>query len=561
LIPEDEAQQRISNLNRHLEENKNPAKCPRESTSRKHPAPWLPDNFTSCYIFLSRIAGCSRPSWVQKHSAARLNRPRSKMSSTGPKLRNWLSRHRYSMRVQYGGAALAVWVALSLWTFSPLLHRHPVSLFLAAVLFTARFLGFGPAIFCALLSAGCLDFFVFPPIFSFAIQGRADVEGLLVFLFISVFAGSMARQKTLAESRAEYTTREMAAIVEYSSDAIYSTTLEGTITSWNRAAENLYGLSVEEAVGTSVLPLVPPDRHDEIERNRRILSAGGHIGPYQTERIRKDGTRWPVLLSISPLLDRRGQIVGASSIARDISAEKQSQEAIRRNEKLATAGRLAASIAHEINNPLEAVINLLYLARNDSENAAQYLTMAEEEIGRVARLAQQTLGFVRDTNAESPVDAAVIMDEILQLYSRKLEQRQIRVTRRYRSAARLQGYAGELRQLFANLVVNASDAMFENGVLQIRVAEGRDWSDAREGVRITVADNGIGIKPESLPRIFEPFFTSKKDTGTGLGLWVSSGIVRKHGGSIRVRSRSEGEATGTVFSVFLPYQYEVSQVA
>lgn len=478
--------------------------------------------------------------------------------------KNWIARHRSSALVQYGGAVLAVWVALSLWTFSALLHRHPLYLFLAAVLFTARFLGFGPAIFSSFLSAACLDFFIFPPFLSFGLTEGADLERLGVFLAISVFAGSMARQRTLAESRADRTTREMAAVVEYSCDAIYSTSPDGIITSWNRAAENLFGYSTEEAVGTRVARLAPPERYGEVERNLRILNAGGHVDAYQTERIRKDGTRWPVLLSVSPLRNARGQIVGASAIARDISAEKQSEEAVRRSEKLATAGRLAASIAHEINNPLEAVINLLYLARNDSKNAAQYLTMAEEEVGRVARLAQQTLGFIRDTDSPGSVDAAAIMDEILQLYSGKLEGRQIRVTRRYRNVDQISGYAGELRQLFANLVVNAIDAMANQGStnqgsLEVRVAPGRDWSDGREGIRITVADNGSGIPRENLGRIFEPFYTTKKDTGTGLGLWVSNGIVRKHGGSIRVRSRVDGSASGTVFSIFLPYPGEGSQ--
>ncbi len=281
--------------------------------------------------------------------------------------------------------------------------------------------------------------------------------------------------------------------------------------------------------------------------------------------MRKDGTRCPVLLSVSPLRNSRGKIVGASAIARDMSAEKQSEEAIRRSEKLATAGRFAASIAHEINNPLEAVINLLYLARHDSSHAVEYLTQAEQEVGRVARLAQQTLGFVRDASSPASMDPAAIMDEILHLYSRKLECRHIRVTRRYRDHSQISGYSGELRQLLANLLVNAVEAMADGGSLQVRVATGRDWSDGRMGVRITVADNGSGIPRENLRQIFEPFYTTKKDTGTGLGLWVSHGIVKKHGGSIRVRSRTEerkpGRSTGTLFSIFIPERQEISRVA
>jgi PAS domain S-box-containing protein len=349
--------------------------------------------------------------------------------------------------------------------------------------------------------------------------------------------------------------------VACSTDAIYGSNPDGRITTWNRAAEQLYGYTAEEAVGMAVQNLAPPELHGEVERNCEVLRIGGHVDAYQTERLRKNGTQCPVLLSISPLLNAKGEIVGASATARDISAEKVSQEAVRRSEKLASAGRLAASIAHEINNPLEAVINLLYLARNDSANAPQYLTMAEEEVGRVARLAQQTLGFVRESGSLASVNSAAIMDEVLQLYSRKLEMRKIRVTRRYRDANPVLGYGGELRQLFANLVVNAADAMAKDGNLQVRVASGRNWHSGREGIRITVADNGSGIPAENLARIFEPFYTTKKDAGTGLGLWVSSGIVRKHGGQIRVRSRATGVTHGTVFSIFLPYQEQISRVA
>ena len=234
---------------------------------------------------------------------------------------------------------------------------------------------------------------------------------------------------------------------------------------------------------------------------------------------------------------------------------------MRRSEKLATAGRLAASVAHEINNPLEAVINLLYLARHDATNAEQYLIMAEQEIGRIAHLAQQTLGFVRDNSTPASMDPAAIVDEMLELYSRKLQSKKIQVLRRYRNRTEISGYSGELRQLLANLLVNAVDAMSEGGSLQIRVVPTRDWRNGKAGIRITVADNGSGIPRENQGRIFEPFYTTKKDTGTGLGLWVSRGIVQKHGGTIRVRSRVSGPKTGTVFVIFLPHRQEAARVA
>jgi len=468
-----------------------------------------------------------------------------------------IERYRGSKVVHYGGAVLGVWLALSLWTLFPFFQRSPITPFLAIVLLTARFLGFGPSLLASLLSAACLDFFVFVPRFSVALS-NADWERLAAFLAISIFAGSMARQKTLAELRAEQRTREMAAIVEYSDDAIFSSTSQGVILTWNRGAERLFGYTVQEAVGLSIYQLGGPERRAEVERNLRLLSRGEHVEQYQTERIRKDGTLVPILLTASPLRDATGDIVGASTIARDLSTQKQSEEAVRRSEKLATAGRFAATIAHEISNPLEAVVNLLYLARHDPGNAEQYLTMAEEEIGRIARLAQQTLGFVRDSGSPGRLNPTTILDEMLQLYSRKLRDKKIRVTRRYRDSTQISGYSGELRQLLANLLVNAVDAMAEGGVLQVRAAAGRHPRDGRAGFRIVVADNGCGIPPAAQARIFEPFFTTKKETGTGLGLWVSRGIVEKHGGSIRVRSRASGPKTGTVFSIFLPNLQEQS---
>lgn len=482
------------------------------------------------------------------------------MSGTETILKSWIARQRNTVWVRYAGAAMAVWVALSLWTFSPVLHRHLFSLLLAAVLFTARFIGFGPAVFCALISTAGLDFFGVSPSFGFAIRSADDLEELAAFLSISVFALSMARQRKLAESRADRSTREMAAIVEYSCDAIYSCRTDGVITNWNRAAEHLYGYTAEEAVGSPIARLAPPERRDEVERNLALLNQGGHVSPYRTERLRKDGSRCPVLLSISPLRNVRGELIGRSLIARDISAEKQSEEAIRRSEKLATAGRLAASIAHEINNPLEAVLNLLYLARHDPNQSVKYLTMAEHEVVRVAQIAQQTLGFVRDANTPSLVDPAAIMDEILQLYSRKLDRRQIRVSRRYRNQLHIEGYSGELRQLLANLVVNAIDAMENKGYLHVRVTTCRECAGGRDGVRITIADDGGGIKRNDLQHIFEPFYTTKKETGTGLGLWVSRGIVEKHRGWIRVRSRTLGQHTGTVFVIFLPLSLDPGQL-
>lgn len=460
-------------------------------------------------------------------------------------LRDWHPCFRYF-------AALAVTaIALWAWYLWPVVHQDPFTVFLAAVIVSARVFGFGPAVLSTVASVAALDYLTFTPRFSFALSPN-DVERLLIFVLVSVLTAGLARQRSHAETRADEARGRMAAIVESSSDAIFSATPDGTITSWNRGAEQLYGYSAEEAIGQHVSLVAPADKADEVHRNTELLNRGENIESFRTERLRKDGTRLVVLLSVSPLYNRQGAIIGHSAIARDITAQTRAEEALRRNEKLATAGRLAAVVAHEINNPLEAITNLLYLARRDPSHQAEYLDQAESEVERVAEFAHQTLGFVRENSSPARVDVAEILDQVLQLYLRRLQAKDIRIDKQYKSGASLRGYSGELRQLFSNLIINAADAIRANGRLVVRVRPSRDWSNlSRLGVRITVADDGAGIDRDSIAHIFEPFFTTKQELGTGLGLWFSQGIAQKHGGAIRFRSRTTTSPSGTVFSVFL----------
>jgi PAS domain S-box-containing protein len=463
---------------------------------------------------------------------------------------------RLSWPVRYGGALLAVAAAAGIWAVSPMMHHDPFAIFVLGVVFAARFLGFGPAVFTTALSVFAIDYFALEPHFSLTVQS-ADVARLVVFVIISLLAASLARQRSRAEVRADQTLEQMGAIVESSEDAIYSTTREGIITSWNHGAEELYGHPAEEVLGESVQITEPPERIHETRSHLEMLARGESIESYQTERRRKDGSLVRVLLSISPLRNRKGQVIGASAIARDITAQLRAEEALRRSEKLATAGRLTAAIAHEINNPLEAITNLLYLARRDPARADQHLEMAEGEVLRIADIAQQTLGFVRDVSDARPLNVSSTLEDVLQLYAVKLTSKKIQTMKEFDAPCEVRGFAGELRQLFANLIVNAVDAMAEGGQLRLRVACAREWAGSRRpGVRVVFADNGGGIPREDLARVFEPFYTTKGD-GTGLGLWLSEGIVRKHGGQIRVRSCTGPRRSGTVFSVFLPSAGEV----
>jgi signal transduction histidine kinase len=284
-----------------------------------------------------------------------------------------------------------------------------------------------------------------------------------------------------------------------------------------------------------------------------MLARGESVESYLTHRRRKDGSCVNIMLSVSPLRDRKGSVIGASAIASDITSQLRAEDALRRSEKLATAGRLTAAIAHEINNPLEAITNLLYLARRDPARADQHLEMAEREVQRIADIAQQTLGYVRDFSEARPVKVSLTLDEVLQLYTVKLNSKKIQTKKEFDGDCEVLGFDGELRQLFSNLIVNATDAMQEGGCLRLRVGAAREWSgNHRPGVRVIFADNGSGILPEVRARVFEPFYTTKKDSGNGLGLWLSEGIVHKHGGQIRVRSSTHPARRGTVFSIFLP---------
>src|SRR4051812_2517837 len=458
-------------------------------------------------------------------------------------LRHWI--------VRYSAALIATALALTIWSLWPVMHEDPFAIFIAAVIVVARSFGFGPALLCTLASATSLAYFVFPP--AGLNMTTNDLERLTVFGMVSILTAGLARQRSQAETRAIDTRQMMAAIVESSHDAILSVSAGGIVTSWNRGAEMLYGYTADEAIGRHVSLISPPERVQEVGQNAARLLRGEHIESYQTERMRKDGTRVNVMLSISPLRKNNGTIVGSSAIARDITSQKRAEEALRRNEKLATAGRLAATIAHEINNPLEAVTNLLYLAQQSPDQAASYLKLAEKEVQRVAAIAQQTLGFVREHASATPLNVAETLDQALHLYARKLEQKHIQVAKRYGTNVDVSGFPGELRQLFSNLTGNAIDAMKDGGTLTVRVARRRDWSNVnKSGVRITVADNGSGISRNDMQHLFEPFFTTKKDLGTGLGLWLAHGIVQKHGGRLRVRSCVVSGVSGTTFSVFLP---------
>ena len=237
----------------------------------------------------------------------------------------------------------------------------------------------------------------------------------------------------------------------------------------------------------------------------------------------------------------------------DLTLQKRSEEILRRSEKLAVAGRLAASIAHEINNPLEAITNCIFLIGQSKipDDARSYLDMARNELDRVSQITMQTLRFYRQSTRASKTDVHDLIATVLALLEQRMIRHGVHVERRFRDTPTILIRDGEIRQVIANLLGNALDALAEDGRLLVRTACAHDWRTGRDGIRITVADNGTGMDQDTQSRIFEAFFSTKGITGTGLGLWVSREIMDKHDGHFRVRSRL---GRGTVFTMFLPYE-------
>ena len=337
----------------------------------------------------------------------------------------------------------------------------------------------------------------------------------------------------------------------------------------NRIFADITGIQLSRHLGRTLPEVLSPSTAAQLEKT--IQGVFEHDAPMRDLEItgtnEATGRPWTWIISAYPIHTSSDQVRWVGLIVMDASDRKRGEEALRKTEKLAATGRLAASIAHEINNPLEAITNLLYLLSNHAdlaEPALGYVVMAEHEVRRISEITQQTLRFYRQSTLPARANLSELLDSVLSLHQGRLRNLGIAVERKYDSTIDIFCFAGELRQVFANLVGNAIDAMSAGGRLVVRARRSRDWGNPeRLGVRFQVADTGSGMKPGVREHIFEPFFTTKEVTGTGLGLWVSSEIVAKHKGTIRVRSRSEspGGQTGTIFELFFPDEMELVPAA
>jgi signal transduction histidine kinase len=290
---------------------------------------------------------------------------------------------------------------------------------------------------------------------------------------------------------------------------------------------------------------------------QNALRTGNFRSEFRTLPSEDSPSRW--ILSVGRTVTAEGEQPYLVGNKLDITQQKRSAEALMRTEKLAISGRLAASIAHEINNPLEAVTNLLYLLLRTplNEEQMQYATTLQAELERVSEIVTHTLRFHRQNTLPAPIHVSDLVASILTLYQGRLHNFEVDVEQRLRATRTVVGLGGDLRQVLANLIANAIDAMQGNvrtRKLYLRSCNATHPETHVEGVRITVADCGTGIDAKSVSRIYDAFFTTKPETGTGLGLWVSMEIVNRHGGSLRVRSSPTSTHQGTVFQLFLPVQ-------
>ena len=351
--------------------------------------------------------------------------------------------------------------------------------------------------------------------------------------------------------RMERELRERVDLLDLASEAIVVRDMNGIVRFWNTGAADLYGWTSEEAIGQKLHELLQTKFPVPVREIEGTIAHGKRWEGNLTQTT-KDGRE--IVVACRKILQRDGRKGRAVlEICRDITSQLQSEEALRKSEKLAAMGKMAGIVAHEINNPLESILNLFYLVQNHpslDHDARRYAEMAEQELLRVAHITKQTLGFYRESAKAIPVSMESLLDDLLEFQAHQLQRNRVTIERQYRSSQPVQGFPVELKQVFLNLIGNAIEAMPEGG--RLRVSVRNSTFGRRSGVRVFISDTGSGIKPEDAKRVFEPFFSTKSTKGTGLGLWISQGIVRKYEGSICFRSAGIAGKNATCFSVFLP---------
>jgi PAS domain S-box-containing protein len=364
------------------------------------------------------------------------------------------------------------------------------------------------------------------------------------------------RERLLREVRARYA--ELEAI--YNNAAIAMALIDAAEFRYLRVNHKLceiLGLPAEKVVGSKVTDIAT--KVPGLVEALQIVATGQPVvgGLLAGELSTSPNITRYWTMDYMPVFGPNGSVVAIAAASAEITRQKQAEAALMQSEKLAAVGRLAASIAHEINNPLESVTNLLYLVRSHDLplDVQEYLETAERELHRVSAITNLTLRFHKQTTHPCEVSCDQLIGEVLSIYHGRLINSNISVERRSREGHPVCCFEGEIRQILSNLIGNAIDAMHpDGGRLLLRSREGRNQRTGEPGLVITVADTGHGMAPETIARIFEPFFTTKGFSGTGLGLWISQEIAQRHNGILSVSSSRRAGSSGTVFTLYLPYE-------
>jgi PAS domain S-box-containing protein len=331
----------------------------------------------------------------------------------------------------------------------------------------------------------------------------------------------------------------------------------------NPLAQRLTGWSLDEAKGKpleTVLRTLDEETREPVKNPEEPAKPDDLAAKNHVLLLAKDGTECLIDQSAAPIRDAKGEVAGVVLVFRDITDLRRREAALMAHEKLAVAGRLSATIAHEIHNPLDSVANLHYLMANETNPALQqkYLAMAQQELNRTLQISRAMLGLYREPKAPVNIDLRELLESVLLLLDRQLKDKSVAVGRMLGDGPPIQGFPGELKQVFTNLVTNAADASGRGGRMQIML---EPVGDTRPGATVTITDSGPGVAEANQAKLFKPFFTTKGELGTGLGLWVSKGIVEKHGGKIELTNSTDPIFPGAAVRVYLPAMGPASTTA
>ncbi|HEY1808757.1 MAG TPA: ATP-binding protein [Acidobacteriaceae bacterium] len=394
------------------------------------------------------------------------------------------------------------------------------------------------------------------------------ILALAAGITIGIFASSRLQRvssayelalQELQERNAKITASQqlLATTLESIGDAVISLNKQGQVRFMNAVAQKLTGWQLNAATNRpigEVLRLVHPQTRQPMGDLLEDMDRSGAMGLHQEGTlVAGDGSEYAVDAKVSTVVDADGRPDGSVVVFRDVTELRKAEVTLIANEKLAVTGRLAASIAHEIHNPLDSVANLHFLIsqETDPQRRSDYLKLAQQELGRTLQISRAMLSLYRESPMPVQVNLEELIGSVLLLLDRKMRDQNIQVEQNFTHPVHVFGFPGELRQVFTNLIANAGEAAGPNGHVRILVRPASPL-DGRAGTMVEIADSGRGIAPHVEKKLFQPFMTTKGERGTGLGLWVSLGIVQKHGGTVRISNSTEGDLRGAVVRVYLP---------